>query len=218
MTAWSVLLADDHRPTLEEVAAVLATDPRFEVVAAVLDAASAVEAARRTAPDICLLDVNMPGNGVRAAWEIAARLPSACVVMLTVSADDRDLLPALRAGARGYLLKDMDFARLPDTLADACAGGAAIPRVLVTRIVETLRAPDARRRALLCPTPLTAREWEVLDLLRRGLCTAQIARRLQLSNATVRSHVASATRKLGASDRDGALIAFAAQPAVEPQP
>ncbi|HSL63620.1 MAG TPA: response regulator transcription factor, partial [Gaiellaceae bacterium] len=100
-----VLLADDHPPTREDIRRTLESDGRFEVCAVAADAAGAVDAATRERPDLCVLDIRMPGNGIAAAWEITARLPETKVVMLTVSRDDDDLLAALRAGASGYLLK-----------------------------------------------------------------------------------------------------------------
>lgn len=205
-----VLLADDHRPTLLELREVIAADSRFEVCALACDAASAIESATRHRPDACLVDVCMPGSGVAAAWEIAARLPGTRIVMLSVSCEDRDLFPALRAGACGYLVKDIDPARLPDALADACAGGAAMPRALVSRVLESFRTREARRRPLGGEQQLTGREWEVLDLLNRGMSTGQAARRICVSDATVRSHAAAAARKLGASTREQALAAFRA--------
>ena len=113
MTPLRTLLADDHAPTLDELRDTLDGDPRFTVVAAVRHAAAAVNDAVRTRPDLCLLDVAMPGNGIAACWEITARLPQTVVVMFTVSAADNDLFAALRAGAGGYLLKDTDPAKSP---------------------------------------------------------------------------------------------------------
>ena len=104
---------------------------RFDVCASAADAAEAVQGAVRERPDICLLDIRMPGSGLAAAWEIAARLPRAKIVMLTVSDEDDDLFAALRAGADGYLLKTMNLQRLPDALAGVCSGEAAMPRALV---------------------------------------------------------------------------------------
>ena len=110
------------------------------------DAAGAVQAAVRERPDICLLDVKMPGSGLSAAWEITGRLPRAKIVMLTVSGEDADLFAALRAGAAGYLLKTMDFAGLPDILNGVCAGEAAIPPALVTRLLGRFRTREPRWR------------------------------------------------------------------------
>jgi DNA-binding NarL/FixJ family response regulator len=174
------------------------------VCAEAADAPGAAEAAIRERPDVCLLDVNMPGRGVAAAWEIHARLPQAHVVMLTVSRDDRDLFAALRAGATGYLLKNMDPRRLPRALDSVLAGEVAIPRELVSHVVEEFRDRSARRRDLVADGPeskLTSREWEVLDLLRQELTTSQIARRLVLSPVTVRTHVNAILKKLQIRDR-----------------
>ena len=141
-----VLIADDHAPTRAEVRTMLEGDARFEVCAVTADAAGAVDAAMRERPDLCLLDVRMPGGGLSAAWEISARLPRTKIVMLTVSGEDADLFAALRAGAEGYLLKTMSFARLPDALQGVRAGEAAIPPSLVARLLQRFRAREPRRR------------------------------------------------------------------------
>lgn len=211
MTPVRVLIADDHAPTREEIAALLADDPRFEVAASARDAPEAIQAALRERPDLCLLDVHMPGNGISAIWEITARLPEARVVVLTISSDDRDLFAAVRAGAAGYLLKDMDAARLPHALFDVFNGEAALPRGLVARMLEEFRDRSPHRRSVVGSGPggeLTSREWQVLDLMRLGLTTAEMARRLHLSQATVRSHVAGILRKLRVPDRDAAIALF----------
>ena len=151
----------------------------------------------------------MPGSGLAAAWEITARLPSTRVVMLTISRDDSHVFAALRAGAAGYLLKDMETERLPQSLKDVMAGEAALPVTLVTRLVEEFRDRAPRRRALMPSREgeprLTSREWEVLELMRRKMTTAQIARTLVVSPATVRSHVAAILRKLRVADREAAV-------------
>lgn len=203
-----VLIADDHAPTRSDIREILESDSRFEVVAEAADAVTAVECAVADRPDVCLLDVNMPGTGVGAAWEISARLPQAKIVMLTVSRDERDLFAALRAGASGYLLKDMDAARLPHALGDVLEGKAALPRELMTRLVDEFRDRGPRRRKALADGPyaaLTSREWQVLDLLRQELTTAEIARRLTLSPVTVRTHVNSILKKVRAPDREALL-------------
>jgi CheY-like chemotaxis protein len=123
------LIADDHIPTRARVKEIL-EQAGFEVCAEAGNARAAVEAARREVPDICLLDVNMPGNGTAAAAEIGASLPDTAVVMLTVSSEEGDVSEALRAGARGYLLKDMDLTRIPETLRAVLAGETALPRRL----------------------------------------------------------------------------------------
>jgi DNA-binding NarL/FixJ family response regulator len=206
-----VLIADDHAQTRADIRATLDADPRFSVCAEVADAAGAVDRALGEHPDLCLLDVRMPGGGARAAWEITARLPDTKVVMLTVSRDTDDLFSALRAGACGYLLKDIPRERLPHALTDALRGKAAIPRTLVSRIVAEFRDPSPRRRGLIisdADAKLTSREWEVLELLRQGLSTADIAGRLFVSEPTVRSHVSGVLKKLRVPDRESALRLF----------
>jgi DNA-binding NarL/FixJ family response regulator len=205
----SVLIADDHAPTREDVRMALEQDARFAVVAEAPDASGAIEAAVRERPDLVLLDIHMPGGGVRATWEISARIPNAKIVMLTVSRDDRDLFAALQAGASGYLLKEMDPARLPHALADVLEGRAALPRALVARLIDQFRDRAPRRRAVvggdLGDARLTSREWQVLDLMRQELPTSKIARRLVLSPVTVRTHVNSILKKFRAPDRETLL-------------
>ena len=207
-----VLIADDHRETRADIKATLDADQRFAVCADVANAAEAVSEAIAEQPDLCLLDVHMPGGGARAAWEITARLPDTKVVMLTVSRDSEDLFSALRAGACGYLLKDIPSERLPLALLDALEGKAPIPRTLVTRIIAEFRDPSPRRRGLILDDAagqLTSREWQVLELLRQGLTTGEIAERLFVSEPTVRSHVSRVLRKLRVPDRESALRLFA---------
>jgi DNA-binding NarL/FixJ family response regulator len=209
-----VLVADDHAPTREDIRRTLENEAEFAVCAEASDAPSAVEVALRKRPDICLLDIRMPGNGVAAAWEITSRLPETKVVMLTVSRDDDDLFAALRAGAAGYLLKDLAPGELPQALRRVREGEVAMTPALVLRVVEEFRDRSSRRRQLLTRQPgedLTSREWQVLELLRQGLSTAAIAERLTLSQATVRSHVASILRKLRVRDRDALLALFRAR-------
>lgn len=207
-----VLIADDHAPTRADIRELLAADSRFSICAEAHDAPGAVEAAVSTLPDLCLLDVRMPGNGIAATWEICARLPKTKVVMLTVSREDSHLFAALRAGASSYLLKDMDPSLLPGALADVLAGEASIPGTLVTKMVEEFRDRGPRMRPTVddgSAGRLTSREWEVLDLLRKGRSTAEIAGHLFLSQATVRSHIAAILKKLGVPDRESAIRLFA---------
>jgi DNA-binding NarL/FixJ family response regulator len=199
-----ILVADDHPATRAGVRSAL-EGKGFAVCAEAADAAGAVDAALRTRPQVCLLDIHMPGNGIAAAAEISVALPETAVVMLTVSQDDNDLFAALRAGAVGYLLKDTDPGRLPNALQGVLNGEAALPRSLVARVLEEFRARDRRRRRHGAALNLTRREWDVLELLGEGLSTAQIAERLFISRVTVRTHVASVLRKLQVRDRKAAV-------------
>lgn len=206
-----VLLADDHVPTREDIRVALEADPRFVVCAEAGDAAAAVEAAVHEDPDICLLDIQMPGGGLAATWEIAARLPETKIVMLTASDQESDLLAALRAGAASYLVKTIDPRRLPHALHDVYEGRAAIPRDLVAGMVRQFRTSEPRRRTLRggeLAQHLTSREWEVLRLLSQGFSTAQIAHRLVLSRSAVRAHVSAVVKKLGVTNRDAAVELF----------
>ncbi len=209
---WRVLIADDHAPTRYDVRHALDGDERFEVCAEAADAAETVQAALRERPDVCVLDLSMPGGGLAAVWEITARLPEAKIVILTVSDSDTSLFGALRAGASGYLLKTMNLSRLPDALNGVCCGEAAMPRSLVARVLEHFRwrEPRWRQTATSGRTRwrLTSREWEVLELLAQERSTAEIAERLVLSTSAVRVHIASIVRKLQVPDRAAAVELF----------
>jgi DNA-binding NarL/FixJ family response regulator len=179
----------------------------FMVCAEAASARGAVEAALRERPDVCLIDVRMPGGGIHAAREIADELPDTTVVMLTVSERDDDLFDALRAGASGYLLKDMDAEQLPVALRAVLRGEAAVPRRLAASLVQELRRRGAPRLTKLDGrvVQLTPREWEVLELLCDGLATAEIAQRLFVAPVTVRRHVSAILEKLGVSSRAEAV-------------
>ena len=206
-----VLVADDHAPTRDDVCRAL-TGGGMVVCAEASDAARAVQLALETKPDICLLDVRMPGGGVAAAWEIAARLPTTKVVMLTVSDEDGDLFRALRAGAVSSLTKDMDFETLPEALLEVVEGKAAIPPALVARMVMQFHSSDPRFRTTEVGTEfgprLTSREWDVLAGLAEGLSTRDIAKRLQLKPSGVRAHISAVVQKLGVADRREAVEFF----------
>lgn len=211
-TVWRVLIADDHPPTRADVNRMLGNDPRFEVCAEAADAVGAVQAAIHEKPDMCVLDLRMPGGGLPTVWEIKSRLPEVKIVVLTVSDDDADLFAALRSGVDGYLLKTMNLSRLPEALSGVFAGEAAMPRTLMARILEHFRGREPRWRHLVDSGPvrgrLTSREWEILELLAQERSTAQIAERLVISASVVRVHIASIVRKLGVPGRDAAVQLF----------
>jgi len=200
-----VVVADDHPPTRAGVRLSL-EEAGFTVCAEAANAAAAFDACLEHLPDVALLDIHMPGNGIAAAGRITAALPDTAVVMLTVSRDDTDLFEALRAGARGYLLKDIDPVRLGPALQGVLEGEAALPRNLVSRLMEEFRTRDELRVRPQGPlATLTSREWQTLDLMRQGLTTAQIADKLFVSPVTVRTHVSAILRKLQVSDRQAAI-------------
>jgi DNA-binding NarL/FixJ family response regulator len=202
-----VLVADDH-PALRQSVRTALEQGGFVICGEADTAAAALELALRDRPEVCLLDIHMHGNGIAAAAEITARLPGTAIVMLTVSRNDADLFDSLRAGAAGYLLKDMDPSRLAPALRGVLSGEAALPRALVARVIDEFRERGRRRRLHLLGdrgVELTSREWEILDLLRQGLTTAEIAERLFVSKVTVRRHVSAILRKLRVTDRKAAL-------------
>jgi DNA-binding NarL/FixJ family response regulator len=201
------VIADDHVPTRAGVRLALERGG-FDVVAEAPSAEAAIDAARRTRPDACLLDVHMPGSGTHAAEVISRELPETVILMLTVSVDEDDLFDALRSGAIGYLLKDVHPAQIPEAVRGALRGEAAIPPRLAARLVDEFRARGRRRRLRLRNArgvDLTSREWEVLELLRDGLSTRAIAERLVIAEVTVRRHIGAVLAKLGVSSRSEAL-------------
>ena len=201
-----VLVADDHAPTRAGVRASLDAEG-FEVIGEASNARAVVGLAVELSPDVVLMDIHMPGGGIAAADEISRELPDCAVVMLTYSRDDDDLFDSLRAGARGYLLKDMDPDRLGPALHGVLAGEAALPRSLVSRVLEEIQGRTRRKLFVKAqrPTQLTSREWEVMELLREGLSTEEVAERLFIAPGTVRVHVSSVLKKLRVPDRAAAI-------------
>jgi DNA-binding NarL/FixJ family response regulator len=199
----TVVVADAHEATRAGIAMAL-RGHHFELVAEAESAAATVEAALRERPDFCVIDADLR-DAVSAAAEVASELPDTAVVMLAATVDDDRLFAALRAGAQGYLLKDMDAGRLPHALRGVMAGEAALPRTLVTRLIDELRGQSRRRRSAAIDgrgIVLTAREWDVAEMLRAGLSTRQMADRLAISPVTVRRHVSELLRKLDAPSRE----------------
>lgn len=215
-SALRVLVAHHHAATRAGVHESL-EGAEFLIVGEAADTNGAVELARRERPDVCLLDPELPGNGIKAAEEITSTMPGTSVVMLSRCDRTGGLLDALRAGAVGYLLLETDPERLPHALRGVISGEAAIPRRLVARLIEEFRARESRRVVSIVDGPaaeLTSREWEIVEMLRDGLSTAQVADRLLLSPVTVRRHISRVAQKLGADDRRSLLsLIAAAQPA-----
>ncbi len=200
-----VVLADDHAHIRAQVREALEAGGCC-VIGDGATADEAVELARTLHPDVALLDIHMPGSGIHAARRIIREVPETVVVMLTQSGEDEDLFDSLRAGASGYLLKSGDPARLPDALRAVLAGEAALPRALVTRVIEEFRRPRSRiPRRSAAAARLSEREWEVMELLQQGLSTDEVAQRLYLSATTVRVHVSTVLRKLRVKDRQSAF-------------
>jgi DNA-binding NarL/FixJ family response regulator len=207
-TELKVLLADDHAPSRAGIKQ--AIEPHgLRVVAEASNAADALRMALLERPDVCVLAVGLPGDGIEAARLIKRSLPATKIVMMTNSERDEDLFRALRAGADGYLLMSTSASRLPNAIRGVMHGEAALPRAMTARLILEFRERGTRRRLTLPATgtevELTAREFEVIERLRKRERTAEIAGRLGISEVTVRRHVASALRKLGSPNRRSAI-------------
>ncbi len=202
-----VVIADDDVPTRMGVRLVL-EDGGFVISAEEGTGQGAVAAALRDPPDLCLLDVRVPGGWIEAAAAIHSKLPQTHVVVLTARGNDEDLFAALEAGASGYLLKGMNPAKLGPTLVGVLRGEAALPRELTARLIREFRARARRGEIGLVrrgKNDLTPREWEVLDCLCEGLSTRLIAQRLFISQTTVRRHVGAILAKLDVPNRQAAV-------------
>jgi|SRR5206468_486528 len=201
-----ILIAADHVPTRVGLRLALEHDA---VCTEAADSESAVAAAVRDRPDVCLLDFDAPGRGLRAVTEIVARVPGVLCIVLTSRVEEEEFLAAMRAGASGYLPDGLDPSRLPFVVAGVMRGEAAVPRHFVARLIDELRGRARTRRNLtLSPelsVELTSREWEAVELLRQGLPTREIATQLGISQVTVRRHLSAAYAKLGVTSRASAL-------------
>ncbi len=206
----TVVIADDH-PVIRLGVRMALTRGDFEVLAEAGTAEEAVTAVLRERPDVCLLDLYMPGGGIEAASAITDAASCTAVVMLTVSNRTEDVLAALRAGAVGYLPKDTDPNRLPVALRGVLQGEAAMPRALVGRVLSEFRdlTAIASQPVRVGAVQLTTREAEILKMLRSGLTTVEIGELLSLSPITVRRHISAGVAKLGVADRDAAIRAIA---------
>jgi len=204
----TILLADDQIPA--RVGMKRAIEPHgFRVVAEASSAEDAVRMAQARQPDLCVLAVALPGNGIEAARLIKRSLPATKIVMMTSAARDEDMLGSLRAGADGYLLMSTPASRLPHAILGVARGEAALPRAMTARLILEFRERGTRRRVVLPDSgrevELTAREFEVLDRLRKRERTAEIAAHLGISEVTVRRHTASVLQKLGVPNRRSAI-------------
>lgn len=163
----------------------------------------------RTSPDVCLLDSEMPGDVGTGIRTLLRRLPETAVLVLGDQDDDeRMLLTAVRAGATGFLIKDIDLDQLPHAVDAMASGEALIPRRLVVHLLDQLRESAGGRRSIRPELPrLTEREQQVLDLLRQGWSTRRIADELFVAQLTVRTHVAAILHKYRVSDRRDLLDA-----------
>jgi NarL family two-component system response regulator LiaR len=199
----SVLLVDDHAVVREGLRSFLELQDGIEVVAEAADGEAAVRAAEAWKPDVVLMDLVMPRlDGVGAMRELGRRLPSARVIVLTSFPDDDRLLPAIQAGAAGYLLKNADPQEVVRAVRAAHAGEALLDPAVAARLVAAIAqrpGPEPAER-------LTPREREVLALIARGMPNKLIARELEISEKTVKTHVGHVLAKLGVTDRTQAAL------------
>jgi two-component system, NarL family, response regulator LiaR len=198
-----VLLVDDHAVVREGLRAYLELQDGIEVAGEAADGAEGVAAAERLRPDVVLMDLVMPRlDGVGAMRELRRRLPAARVIVLTSFAEDERLLPAIQAGAAGYLLKNVEPSELARAVRAAHAGEALLDPLIAARLVDAIAQPPGEPAA----ERLTAREQEVLALIARGYANKRIARELGIAEKTVKTHVGHVLAKLGVADRTAAAV------------
>jgi len=205
-----VLIADDQRVIREGLSMLVGLIDGVEVVGTASDGAEAVQLAAAYRPDVIMMDLRMPGtDGIAATADLRERLPAARVLVLTTYADEDAIVPALQAGARGYLTKDASAEQIEAAIRAVHAGQTHLDPDVQERLVATV---ISRPPAAVPPGPgerppggLTAREAEVLVLLAAGLSNGEIAKRLYLSNATVKTHINRIFAKTGARDRAQAV-------------
>jgi NarL family two-component system response regulator LiaR len=198
-----VLVADDHAVVREGLRTFLSLQDGIEVVGEAADGESAVREAEHLAPDVILMDLVMPRlDGVGAMRELRRRMPGCRVIVLTSYAQDDRLLPAIQAGAAGYLLKDAQPQEIARAVRAAHAGEALLDPSVAARLVDAIADPPGARPA----QRLTPREREVLALIARGMPNKRIARELGVSEKTVKTHVGHVLAKLGVTDRTQAAL------------
>ncbi|WP_335978963.1 MULTISPECIES: response regulator transcription factor [Streptomycetaceae] len=207
-----VVVADDQTVVREGIVMLLGLLPGIEVVGAAGDGEEAVRLVAQQHPDVVLMDLRMPRcDGVEATRRIRVGYPGTQVVVLTTYADDDSLFPALRAGARGYLTKDAGGEEIARVIADVTAGRAGLSSSVQRRVLDVLAQGEpaaarlVRREGEELPDGLTIREAEVLALVAEGLSNAEIAERLHVSMATVKTHINNLFAKTGARDRAQAV-------------
>jgi NarL family two-component system response regulator LiaR len=206
VTDIKVLIVDDHAVVREGLRTFLELQDGIQIVGEAVDGEHAVEQALALLPDVILMDLVMPRlDGVGAMRELRTRAPRARVIVLTSFLDDQRLLPAIQAGAAGYLIKDVEPAELARAVRAAHAGDAILDPTAAARVVRAI-ADGAAPAVPLAPERLTKREHEVLTLIAQGRSNKRIALELEISEKTVKAHVGHLLAKLGVADRTQAAL------------
>jgi NarL family two-component system response regulator YdfI len=196
-----VLIADDHLVVREGLRAILATVPDIALVGEAIDGAEAIRLTGELEPDVVLMDLRMPGvGGIEAIEQIKAHDAAVEVVILTTYDDDEYIIRGLRAGARGYLLKDTNRGALFETIRAAARGESLLPPTVLERVVSHLAEPRAPGGI-----DLSQRERQVLELMVQGATNKEIAARLHIAERTVKAHITSVFNKLGVNSRTEAV-------------
>ncbi|GAA0424132.1 response regulator [Leifsonia naganoensis] len=198
MSPVRLMVVDDHPVVRDGIIGMVSSDPGIDVVGEASDGAEAVGLARALEPDVVLMDLRMPGmDGVSAIRELSRLGVSSRVVVLTTYASDADVLPAIEAGATGYLLKDVPRDELVRAIHAAASGHAPLAPAVASRLVDRVRTPEAGL--------LSTRELQVLALVADGATNREVGSRLHVSEATVKTHLLSVYTKLGVGDRAAAV-------------
>lgn len=201
-----VVIADDHPVFLNGLRALLSTDPDIQVVGEAVDGLQVVSLVEELQPDVVVMDLHMPElDGVAATRSITQDSPHVAVLVLTMFDDDDSVFAAMRAGARGYLLKGTNQGDIVRAVHLVGAGGAMFGPLVAQRVIEFFARPRPAGVALVFPQ-LTDREHEILELVAQGHANPAIARRLRISDKTVRNHLSNIFTKLAVADRAQAVI------------
>ncbi len=207
----TLLIVDDHPVVRDGLRGMFTADPRFEVLGEAADGAEAIAAGERLRPDVILMDLRMPTtDGVTAIKELARRGVPARVLVLTTYDTDSDVLPAIEAGATGYLLKDSPRDELFRAVEAAARGQAVLSPAVATRLMGQMRQPASE--------PLSQRELEVLELIAQGCTNREAAKALFISEATVKTHLLHVYAKLGVNDRAAAVATAFSRGYLTPRP
>ena len=204
-----ILIVDDHTLLRSGIKLALQRHEGFEVVGEAGDGLEGIKRAKQLKPDVVLLDLHMPGtSGLEALRVLVEDVPETQVVMLTVSEDAEDLLETLRAGARGYLLKNIDTEFLLESIRRAAHGESVMSPQMAHKLADSLRAPPRESAAVtdINPGKLSPREREIIVMLAHGASNKEIARVLNLSESTIKIHVQGILRKLNIAKRVQAAV------------